>query len=459
MIDSSEIKKQAAKEIVQTIGIPLICLLLFILWMYILIRPIYPPILIFPLSGIIVIVLYFFSGAIYSGILLVILSIMGMISAMLTKAPAEPYIFIAQVLWLWTIFMLFERYQKAYFNEQNSNREQKELIETKSAMLEGKILQNERRKNDINQQIANYQLLGRMTQLFGTTLQEERIIQLISETAAKFIGKGSWVVVKGSEQDKFSSFIENNNLALLVRNLQSDKRFFVENENFVSLIATPLEVNNKFWGILKGTALQSDLFDESDLRLLSVLGGLASLALNNIVLYQKTQELAITDGLTGLYVQKYFKQRLTEEIQRSRRHKLPLSVVIIDIDFFKSFNDTYGHSAGDAVLRQIAGYLRRRLRETDFICRYGGEEFAAIMLQTDIKEASTVCEDIRRGIENERFFLPLESFQPIQVHVTVSMGIAGFNDKVQNEDMFLGMADKMLYEAKTAGRNKVKSAQ
>lgn len=459
MIDASEIKKQAAQEIVQTIGIPLVCLVLFILWMYLLIRPIFPPLLIFPLSSLILVILYFFSGAIYSGILLGILTITGFLGALLTKTPDDRLIFFAQVLWLWSIFLLFEKYQQSYYRRQNRNRELREVLETKIAMLENKITQNERRKNDINQQIDNYQLLGRMAQLLGSTLQEDRIVQLISETASKFIGKGEWTVVKGSEQDEFSNFVETNNLALLVRNLQTDKRFFVEKTDLSSLIAVPLEVNSRFWGILKGTAPQADIFDESDLRLLSVLSGIASLALNNGSLYQKTQELAITDGLTGLYVQKYFKQRLEEEIHRSKRHKLPLAIAIIDIDFFKSFNDTYGHSAGDAVLRQISSYLRRRLRETDFISRYGGEEFAVIMLQTDIKEAVMVCEDIRRGIETERFFLPVESFQPIQVHVTVSMGIAGFNDRIESEEIFLGMADKMLYSAKTEGRNRIKYHQ
>ncbi|MFH1367742.1 MAG: diguanylate cyclase [Elusimicrobiota bacterium] len=455
MIDSSEIKKQAAREIVQTIGIPVMCLLLFIAWLYVLIRSLYLPILVFPLSCLILVILYFFSGSVYSGILLGMLTLLGFVNVVLTKSSSEQFIFVAQIIWLWTIFLLFEKFQHTYFGIQNTNRENREVLETKTATLEGKINQNERRKADINQQIANYQMLGRMTQMFGTTLQEDKLVQLIEETAEKFIGKGAWKIIRSSEQDEFSNFIESNNLALLVRSLQADKRFFVD-ADFQSLIAVPLEVNGRFRGILKGTAPQADVFEESDLRLLSVLGGIASLALNNVSLYQKTQELAITDGLTGLYVQKYFKQRLSEEIQRSRLHKLPLSVTIVDIDFFKNFNDTYGHAAGDAVIRQISSYLRRRLRETDFICRYGGEEFAVIMLQTDLKEAAAVCEDIRRGVETERFFLPLESFQPLQVHVTVSVGIAGFNEKVQNGESFLALADKMLYDAKLEGRNKVR---
>jgi diguanylate cyclase (GGDEF)-like protein len=458
-MDSSEIKKQAAREIIQTIGTPLICLLLFLGWVYLMVKPAYPATLVFPMSSIILVILYFVSGPIFSGTLVVILSIFGLFSLALTKSGLDRVIFLSEILWLWSIFFLFEKYQQSYINEQNKAREQEEIIETKTATLESSIIQNERRKNDINQQITNYQLLGRMAQVMGTTLQEEKIIQLISETAGKFIGKGNWAVIKGSESDVFAEFVQKQGLALLIRNLETDKRFYVKTSEFMSLIAVPLEVNGKFWGILEGTSPKTEVFDESDLRFLSVLGGIASLSLNNASLYMKMQELAITDGLTGLYVQKYFKERLAEEIQRSRLHKLPLSVAMVDIDYFKNFNDTYGHGAGDAVLRQIAAFLRRRLRKTDFICRYGGEEFAVIMLQTDLKEAALVCEDIRKGIESERLFLPVESFQPMQVHINVSIGIAGLGEKIGEEEEFLKLADSMLYSAKNDGRNRVKSIQ
>jgi diguanylate cyclase (GGDEF)-like protein len=159
--------------------------------------------------------------------------------------------------------------------------------------------------------------------------------------------------------------------------------------------------------------------------------------------------------LTGLYVQSYFKERLGEEILRSRSHRLPLSIAIVDADHFKLFNDTYGHIMGDVVLRQIASLLRSRLRETDLVCRYGGEEFGIIMMQTDRNEAYQVCEKIRALMEEERFFLPVESFHPVQVKVTVSVGIAVFDPQMDNEEVFLNRADTALYQAKSKGRNRV----
>jgi diguanylate cyclase (GGDEF)-like protein len=243
-------------------------------------------------------------------------------------------------------------------------------------------------------------------------------------------------------------------MSLIIKNLANDNRFSVIHPRFLSLIAVPLEVNHRFWGILKGVAATQNHFDESDLRLLSVLGGIASVALNNAKLYERTQELAITDGLTGLYVQSYFRERLGEEMRRSVSHKLPLSVAILDIDYFKRVNDTYGHTAGDTVLTQIGDFLRHRLRETDFVSRYGGEEFGVVMPQTDSAEAFRVIEEIRKSIEAEKFFLPIESFHPVQVKVTLSSGLASLGARKISEEDLLKNADEALYSAKESGRNR-----
>jgi diguanylate cyclase (GGDEF)-like protein len=249
-------------------------------------------------------------------------------------------------------------------------------------------------------------------------------------------------------------YVKKHSVPVIVNNFSTDHRFDVQRQKFRSAIAVPLEVNNTVIGMLECTAREEDVFDQGDLRLLSIIGGIASLALNNVNLYKKTQELAITDGLTGLYVQNYFKERLEEEVKMSKRHSLNLSVAIIDIDHFKRINDTYGHMVGDSVLRHLADILRHRFRETDFICRYGGEEFGVLMLQTDIKEALSVCEGIRKGTEEEKFFLPVESFKPVQEKLTISIGLAKLGVKITTGKALLEAADEALYEAKRNGRNR-----
>ena len=397
--------------------------------------------------------LYFFSGPVYSGVMLAFLTVGGFLCVFLTDSNLDRIVFLAETLWLWGLFLVLEYYQKSYDGIENRNREEAESQERREALILSKIEIAKKRIEDFSQRIANYQSLGKMVHLLGLTLEEEKIIPLISELALRFIGKGTWKVKKGTQTDIFAQYVKSNQVPLIIRNLSTDNRFFPGHSMFLSLIAVPLEVNQRFWGILKGVAAKEDFFDESDLRLLSVLGGIASLALNNTKLYQRTQELAITDGLTGLYVQSYFKERLNEEMMRSYSHKLPLSIAILDIDFFKRVNDTYGHAAGDTVLTQIADFLRHRFRETDFLSRYGGEEFGVVMPQTDSAEAFRVIEEIRRNIETEKFFLPIESFHPVQVKITISSGLANLGDRKISGENFLKAADDALYVAKNSGRN------
>jgi diguanylate cyclase (GGDEF)-like protein len=453
--DSVEIKKQVTKEIIQTIGIPLVSGILFIVWIYNLIKGNSANIYVFPLSGVLLIVLYFFSESFYSGILLGVLSLIGLLSVILTPSSLSRFIFFIEMFWLWALFLFLEHYFKAYQNTQNRVREEEEILDTKITLLTSRVEENQKLCDNISQRISNYQLLGGMVQILGSTLDEEKIIPLVIDLARKFIGKGTWKIKRNLSSDTFTKHIKENSMPLIITDVQSDNRFYVTDPKFLSMIAVPLEINSKTWGVLMGESIQHNTFDESDLRLLSILGSITSLALNNAKLYEKTQELAITDGLTGLYVQSYFKERLSEEILRSQNHKLAMSAVIFDVDLFKKFNDTYGHAAGDSVLRQIANILRNCLRETDLISRYGGEEFAILMLQTEQNEAYHIAEIIRKNVEIERFYLPVESFQPVQVRVTISAGVAGLTAKTKTPEDLLHLADEALYKAKKNGRNKV----
>ncbi|MCB4791880.1 MAG: sensor domain-containing diguanylate cyclase [Elusimicrobia bacterium] len=457
--DNVEIKKQVTEEIIKTIGIPMASSLLFIIWAYSLIRGSYENIYIFPLSGILLILLYFFSEAFYSGILLGILTLIGLLSIILIPSSLSRFIFFLEIFWLWSLFFFLERYQKSYQNELNRVREEEEVLDTKITLLNSRVEENRRLCENIAQRIANYQLLGGMVQILGSTLDEDKIIPLVIDLSRKFIAKGTWSIGTNLEGDDITKYVKETSLSLIINDIEADNRFYITDPVFRSLVAVPLEINEKLWGVLRGESLQKNTFDESDLRLLSILGGITSLALNNANLYERTQELAITDGLTGLYVQSYFKERLAEEILRSQDHKLSLSVIILDIDHFKKFNDTYGHAAGDAVLRQIANILRNCLRETDLISRYGGEEFAILMLQTELNEAFRIAEIIRNNIEVERFYLPVESFQPVRVRVTISAGASGLNPRIKTPEELLHLADEALYRSKKGGRNRVEMAR
>ncbi len=176
----------------------------------------------------------------------------------------------------------------------------------------------------------------------------------------------------------------------------------------------------------------------------------------------RLSELALTDDLTGLYNHRYLKQRLQEEVSRSRRYGLALSLLFVDIDRFKEINDAFGHAAGDQVLRRLARLLRTtvggsvlaRIRRYDVVARYGGEEFALLLPITDTGAAMVVAERVRAAVEGTA--VQLDGGKTVQL--TVSIGVATLPDHGTDEEGLLGAADEALYLAKNAGRNRVAKA-
>ena len=167
---------------------------------------------------------------------------------------------------------------------------------------------------------------------------------------------------------------------------------------------------------------------------------------------QLSIEMAITDALTGLYNRRYMENHLTTLVEQATTRGKPLTVLVLDIDYFKSINDTHGHDAGDDVLREFAVRIRKSIRGIDLACRYGGEEFVIVMPETDMAVATMVAERLRRRIASEPF--------PIQqgagaVEVTISIGIAALGASSDNAAQILKRADQALYRAKRDGRNRV----
>ncbi len=167
---------------------------------------------------------------------------------------------------------------------------------------------------------------------------------------------------------------------------------------------------------------------------------------------EELRQLAITDGLTGLYNYRYFKEHLTQELNRAKRHKLDVSVVMLDIDHFKHYNDTNGHPAGDTVLRQLSRLLKDNIRNIDLAARYGGEEFVLVLLEANKAAAKIVAEKIRRLVEERQF--EFEETQPTG-KITISTGVATFPEDGQEFDPLVNAADQRLYRAKQSGRNTI----
>jgi len=167
--------------------------------------------------------------------------------------------------------------------------------------------------------------------------------------------------------------------------------------------------------------------------------------------FEHQYKLATTDGLTELYNHRYFQDTIKQQVDQSKRYEKEFSLIMIDIDFFKTFNDKYGHQAGDAVLKQVAQVLKKNTRSSDYVCRYGGEEMAIILPNTNYEETMINAERIRKEIEKTSF--KLSSTQ--EEHVTVSMGVATFPECGNTSQDIIKFADEALYYAKENGRNQV----
>jgi len=167
---------------------------------------------------------------------------------------------------------------------------------------------------------------------------------------------------------------------------------------------------------------------------------------------EQLRALAVTDGLTGVYNYRYFRQYLTQELRRAERHRLHVSLAMLDIDFFKRFNDAHGHLAGDEVLRIVARLMKGHTRAIDVVARYGGEEFAIILPETNKAQARIVAEKVLRLVEN--FPFP-QNHGKEQTHLTVSVGVATYTEDAKTADTLIHCADQRLYHAKAEGRNRV----
>jgi diguanylate cyclase (GGDEF)-like protein len=166
--------------------------------------------------------------------------------------------------------------------------------------------------------------------------------------------------------------------------------------------------------------------------------------------HDEIYRLTTMDGLTQIYNRRYFDEQVDRELSRSRRYERVLSLVLMDIDHFKQVNDTYGHLAGDSVLKQLASTVRTKIRREDVFARYGGEEFAILLPEVSLGGTRQLAEKVRRLVEKQRF-----EFDKQPIPVTVSVGIATLEPQHREAADLVRAADERLYEAKTSGRNRV----
>jgi diguanylate cyclase (GGDEF)-like protein len=232
---------------------------------------------------------------------------------------------------------------------------------------------------------------------------------------------------------------------MVVDKAKEEELFIEADSSYVRSIACiPMMVYSDVIGVINVTnKLDETGFTDEDVELLKAVADQAAVAINKAQLW----EMAVTDSLTGLYVRRYFMVKLQEEFHRAERYSKILSVVMADLDLFKKINDTHGHTTGDRVLKIVAKFIQKNIRDVDVIARYGGEEFVLLLPEADKEEAYTVSERLRQKLEE----LYVEEIPKI----TISLGIASYPQDAKDMESLIRRADTAMYAAKQSGRNRV----
>ncbi|MGA9520798.1 MAG: sensor domain-containing diguanylate cyclase [Myxococcaceae bacterium] len=210
----------------------------------------------------------------------------------------------------------------------------------------------------------------------------------------------------------------------------------------------PLAAGDRILGTLVAGTLKKGALDQEVLRMLEVLAIQAAQSVLRAQLYEQMEKMATTDGLTGLFNHRTFQTKADESLAYSRRYGRKCSLILTDIDHFKSVNDTYGHPTGDLVLKGVAQIIKASARDTDIVARYGGEEFAVVMPETDLQAAKAIAERIREAVKAETFQTEMGPLK-----VTLSLGVATVPDHGSEKQVIIDLADQCLYHAKRHGRN------
>lgn len=388
------------------------------------------------------------------------------------------------IFYLGNIFIVF------YFLRKNHNRIRRlrfrisELQEKINVLGEQNLIEH-RNKIGLHDKVARYNSLKKIIEDINQNLDLEPIADRLSEIAFSFIGRNKGVctlylvdkinpiklnlfktkkedselIIKTKEGDRLDIWVLRHSTPLLIEDVKKDFRFDFEKlkaggelvRPVSSLVSAPLISENKFLGILRIDNQQAHFYSQDDLRFLMTICEIGAVALENGQLFKEAQDLAIHDELTSLYTKGYFLERLKEEYKRSLRHNRTFSLLILDIDYFKSYNDRFGHTAGDIVLRALSQSITSELKSLNpLTSRFGGEEFALVLLDMDKEGAVNVAQRLRQAIEKMEIVLRWRL-----TSVTVSIGVANFPADAKDEDELIFKADMAMYAAKQKGRNRV----
>ena len=262
----------------------------------------------------------------------------------------------------------------------------------------------------------------------------------------------------GTEDDTFLTSrsiikkVEKEKEALVIEDAVTDDIFkeqaSVINYGLRSVLCVPIQHRNKLLGVIYlDNRMISGLFNREDLWVLELISSQAGVSIENARLFKQS----VMDALTGIYNRAYFDNFLLHSVEKARQHNKKLSLMLIDVDNFKKFNDTYGHQVGDIVLKSVAEKIRNKIRNNDVATRYGGDEFAVILPDTGKQKAKIIAEELNIAVYEHKVIQKNDSGQEVELNITVSVGVAELTGGDRTE--LVENADKALYKVKELGRN------
>jgi diguanylate cyclase (GGDEF)-like protein len=323
-----------------------------------------------------------------------------------------------------------------------------------SAQLSGRL-------EDLRQERARLQTsLRRIGQTFASNLDRDALLEIVVRTAVDGLGAdGGRASARPAPGRPLQEIVRAGGLEGRLEPLRAaEAEALVSGRGSESTFETMHALAHPLSGTEPGEVIgllsavrDGEPFSDRDRELLSYHAGTASVSIQNVGLHEAVQRQAVTDELTGLYNHRRFQEAMAAETERARRFDQPMSLVMLDIDNFKSVNDTYGHQQGDRVLAEVARVLRESSREIDSPARYGGEELAVVLPQTSIEGAYQLAERVR--LEVAALEIPLVEGAGA-ITVTASLGVASLPANAQDGGGLIAAADAALYDAKRAGKNK-----
>lgn len=244
---------------------------------------------------------------------------------------------------------------------------------------------------------------------------------------------------------------------LLIPDVSADPRFAVKVDEAAafttrSIVCVPLKSKNRVLGVVELlNNLDEGEFSEADLKILSTIADYAAIAIENAQYVQRVRDLVVMDDLTSLYNSRYLLEALEYEIERARRYGAPLSLVFLDLDYFKEVNDTHGHLVGSRLLTEVGELIRKHIRKSDVAVRYGGDEFVIVLPSTTKEGAQTVAANLHRTLR-EHYFLADEGYR---IRITASFGVAAYPEDAQTQIALIRLADRAMYRVKESTRDGV----